>query len=363
LQQADFASADHTFSPTVATLYVRKTGASAKVLKYRLVGDVADRTESITANGWLFPNGANPKVEKIISVGTTVASVTGFDELVGCCLYAGHDYGTYTVPYFHPRYTDLASCMTTIRGAGYHVGYYSRPAPTNPNFDAAPGQEWIENWFEQNRAAGADAHYIDVFGRGQYGETNTLIEYLNTLKGDEAILNEGFVDVYPTAGLWDGYSCTNPSYSGQNVDADFTTCTNCLAPEFARVALGGRIGFLGFLNDESDCAGLANGYKAERHSFLLGLRQIVNAGSENAIHTAIYDARAAVNWWSRRPRYVHTIGLGTQPAGIRVRRHVDNTGATLLAVDNPSGTAGQTITVLGQTVQIPSATISVIDVQ
>jgi hypothetical protein len=126
------------------------------------------------------------------------------------------------------------------------------------------------------------------------------------------------------------------------------------------VALGGRIGFLGFLNDESDCAGEANGYKAERHSFLLGLKQIVNAGSENAIHTAIYNARAAVDWWSRRPRYVHTLGLGTQPTGIRVRRHIGIDGETLLTIDNPNGTSDQTIDLFGVPVAIPSAAVSVV---
>jgi hypothetical protein len=260
----------------------------------------------------------------------------------GCCLLE---------PTVHPRYEgvsygssvgqDLRPLLReTLPAMGVHWGFYSRPS--EQDLSADPGQSYLRDWVEYNRNYGSDAFYLDIVGRKGMGDLKTVADYLETLRhAHEGIVSEGLIDIYPVAGLLDG----TVSASG--------------GLEFSRVALGPRTDFFGFLNTTGVLFGENNGYAGERLGFLHGTKQIPNAGNVNAMHRAIAEVRASVNWWARRPRYVHTAGLGVPSDGsIQVRRFIGADGVSLLAVDNPQMIANATIAVKGVTVPLSSSPVS-----
>jgi hypothetical protein len=359
---------DHVFTnPSIKGLYVRKSGGT-KVLKYRVTGDVTDRTANITNNTWIF-SPYNTYFTQVTKVGTTIDSATGITEEVGCCAPNPPTF----IPPLQSRYVPtLTTWANSQTSNGYYVGYYSREpssliAPTY--YNEITGRDYTSNWLLQNTNDGANAYYVDVVGRGVFGDAEIVRNYMNTWSPVTII--EGIVDIYPTMFLMDGFLCENPSYpGGPNYQYDLPTCKDendqdkhCLAPMLGRFILGKRYAFSGLLNTESNCYGLANNYWVERQTFLLANKQVVASaipGNVNAQNLLNYNARKNARFWQRSPDYVHTAGLTDIPNGITARKAVGSNGEQIIMIDNPSQLTGQTLRVKGKLISISSDKVSVI---
>lgn len=56
-----------------------------------------------------------------------------------------------------------------------------------------------------------------------------------------------------------------------------------------------------------------------------------------------------------------SIGVGSLPAGITVRRFVDCGQKTLFAIDNPGRKAGTSFTFYGRNISIPPSRLSIVE--
>lgn len=285
----------------------------------------------------------------------------------GCCLLK-HD--------IHPRYLpSLLELATKIKRAGGQIGYYARPNIDGNGIrplDESVNLEWLQRWLEKSENDyGANAFYIDVLGAEPAGDPLTVARLFKTVFPPATVI-EWPVDIYPTAylmggSLWrDGGPGINPG-----------TVSAASYPNFGRYILDDRIFFSGYSNGDFYTWGSGLGgpgiynffgesrgtnrscidpptvgkycepYWTERQTFLLGAKFDLEEVADDPKYPDIMNPavrltvseRDRVNWWAREPRYLDTKGVSEVRSAVDIRRFIDRSGVTLLALDNWSAVA------------------------
>ena len=306
-----------------------------------------------------------------------------------------------------PRYTALPALARELDTAGQRVGYYTSPqweylADPAYKLDRETGLTWLFDWIEANERAGATVHYIDTLARVPWGPPDVVRELFAATGSCDAlrarglgaycgripedVLIEGAVDVYPAAGLLDGSLSGLPVLGLSSSRFEPTRPTPFVAfPRLAFYLLREHVLHLGGYNSDFPFAGTydtdgdgdldaaddpAQWYWAEQQAFLLGARitgshldvDVPGVGRvPNPRLLALIAERERVRFFARGARYRDRIGLSAIPDGIVASRFVDREGRTLVAVSNPSGRAGLTITVDGAPVPVCTAALSLVD--
>ncbi len=289
-------------------------------------------------------------------------------EETDCCLLKHEMHGRYL--------PDLvAYTKNSLVEQGYYGGYYSAPFKSFvPGegvllLDTQEGKDWLFDWVNKNESQyEANAFYLDIVGRDYWGEPNAVIDVLNDITETRPMtFIEGLVDIYPTAGLISGALIGGSIFTGgEGLTPENTTATTF--PRLQRYLLSEHITFLGPSNGDILFMGPDADYWLERQTFILGAKFEVshpndnwNPATPNPALTLAIDVRDDVNWWQRNPIYKDTKGIANIPAGIEVRRFVDNSGCTLFVIDNWNQETDKTFNFEGETFSIPSDKLSIID--
>ncbi|MEK7649415.1 MAG: hypothetical protein AAB367_00400 [Patescibacteria group bacterium] len=283
-------------------------------------------------------------------------------ELVGCCVDKTE---------MHPRYvSSLPQFAESVAVSGGRVGYYSRPhliTEGGPLF----GVDGVENttntaylldWVARNRDEyKANAHYIDIFARQDFGDILTVARFLRDRLPKDAVI-EGVHDIYPAAFLISGFL-------DNNNDVVDPGGARTRFPRFGRYFLNGQAMFLGESNGGHAYWGVANNYITEREAFLLGAKLDImrpfETGQEAAgvLNTAvkmIVEERNEKNWWARKPVYMDRISLSNIPAGIDVRRFRGSSREELFVIDNWQQQEGLSFTFKNRPISIPADKLSIL---
>lgn len=275
------------------------------------------------------------------------------NEPVGCCL---ENVG------LHPRYgAPLERLVRDIAASGDHVGFYA--APSAGALDTVYGAQVLRRWLDAHRARGANAFYVDVLGRGYFGDPSLVrLRFDDGTVPSEAMI-EGFVDAYPRVPLLSGM--LNGGHAFSEARPDEASCAHCTYPAMARWLMGARPGFSGVSNgDHTRFGPRANPpFDGERALFLLGIKYELDMPEvSEPVLREVFAAHRAVRFFARNPRYRHTLGLSDFSPGITVRRFDTGDDAVLLAVDNPQHIEGASVRLRGQLVPLPARALSMIEV-
>ncbi|MBI4039881.1 hypothetical protein HY389_00815 [Candidatus Daviesbacteria bacterium] len=313
----------------------------------------------------------------------------------GCCVPAGMNPDM--IPDMDPKFIPQVPDWTkSIIAQGGHVGYYSSPYhtlwqlsnPSSMGLTTAKGLGWLVNWQKKNLTYSADSHYIDTMTSIDWFTDPGIIRdyFLNgQILGPSLI--EQDVDVYPgpylSAGSLRAFVCGAP-FKDDNPLAYKRTSF----PRLSRYILGDRIFYRGGSNvdwifwstikswpteDYDNCNYAAycsaNGpceYGVERLGFLMGEKFEFRAGEPGSeIMNMVIAERKRVNWWDRWPTYLDTKDLNLTgiplSSKVQIRHHKDKSGVDLLTISNPLQRTGLSFSIAGQTFQVPTQKIAIID--
>ncbi|MSR76501.1 MAG: hypothetical protein EXS68_02820 [Candidatus Ryanbacteria bacterium] len=284
-------------------------------------------------------------------------------ELVGCCADISQMHSRYipTLPAF--------TASTTL--AGGRVGYYSRPhliEEGGPLFATSSVEQvantgHLLNWVARNGDEyKANAHYIDIFARKDFGDILTVARFLRDRLPQGSVI-EGVNDIYPGAFLISGFLDAN------NDVIDEVGGTRTRFPRFGRYFLNEQAMFLGESNGGHAFWGAPNNYVIERQAFLLGAKLDImrpyEFGQEASytLNTAVkmvVDKRNEKNWWARKPVYMDRVGLSNIPVGVDIRHFKGENREDLFVIDNWQQQAGLTFTFKNRPLTIPTDKLSIL---
>ncbi len=288
-------------------------------------------------------------------------------EKVGCCVDR---------PSVHHRYLpELSQVCRDITGIGGMIGFYARPkspyqAMTTPG---SAELQFLTNWIDINKRAGANTFYLDVLGARYFGEALDVAK-LFKVKFPKNTIVEWPVDIYPTSFLISGSLWGGPKYSTRPGQSPSSLCKelDCITfVNFGRYLLDDRIMFLGRSNGDFMWWGHYRKFDhwTERQAFLLGAKfdaptrfkgQRGWIDPVNPVVKSIVQEWERVTWWQRRPVYHDQVGISDVPTGIDVRRFVDEEGINLFVVDNPKALWGHAIRFDGRRIALPAKRIAIL---
>jgi hypothetical protein len=291
-----------------------------------------------------------------------------------CCALDRSLHGRYQVPAF-----DVAAFARTTAAAGWHVGYYSRPWDGYRLYNRLPlpgnpiNLDWWNGWLDAQVGWGANAFYLDTVGWLDFGPPLDVATVLRDAPRVRDAVIEGALDLYPTANLVSlclhypgaGY----PGGPGHTSDDLGPAVPRVPFPQLGTRLLSDHILINGQANTGHELWGSANAYWTERQVFLLGHKYDAftpyetwsSPGTANLALGLALGLRDRVQWWSREPRYCDRRGITALPAGVDVRRFVDQAGVDLLVIDNWSQLTGRSFRFLGNQVAVPTARLSILE--
>jgi len=279
-------------------------------------------------------------------------------EATGCCL---------PIPRIHQRYLPELIDLASEMAKDGHIGYYSRPKDTQELGDH--GKRFLLDWLQENMLNGANVFYIDVLGGRFFGDPLGIAAFLRDQCPPDTFI-EYPVDIYPTPFLISG-SLSGGNWAGGPKTKDqfiLGRTAGTTFPEFGRYLLDDRIIFLGQSNGDHLFWGPTNDYWTERQVFLLGAKYDIITLFENheepkqmnrAVECAILE-RDRVDWWMRRPVYLHQNGVTDIPTGIDIRNFLGNSGENLIVIDNWIQRTNAKFRHNGSWIMIPSKPLSIL---
>jgi len=281
-----------------------------------------------------------------------------------------------------------------VSGKGFHGGMYSAPFAGERDkpllkLDTKEGVAFLADWLASNRAAGANAYYIDTLGGHPYGEAAPIVALFQSKKIPDAALIEGLVDIYPAPALSSGALTNYAPACG----APWKRPEDWPMAGFARLGrftLGDRMIYLGGSNTDWIFWGEQRGFTldnyfvklcdyaayceangpcehwTEREAFLMGARFDMLWPENNPVLDRILELRRTVGWWDLRPVYLDTEGLDLSGIAradrIDVRRHRTRDDRDLLTIYNERSAPDRKVRVDGREVALPATPYAIVEV-